>query len=376
MVALCDLLSDRGKSDGVAKKVRAQIEAFTQLGFTVSYIVYDEKWIYLVNGSRWVVLGKNNPSKMWRLKDRIFKYLTEYYRTAEFPAVTYIRGLGLTRFYLEYLALARKRKCRVLTEIPTVMKLLSGGFRLKPIMKFLKDRLLMWLVPKDWLCLVNTQGFRRLYGKRAIPIENGISPSGEIPKRYRVPDGTLRLIGVASMEPQHGYERVLRGLAAYRSADISNKVPVSFHLVGEGSQTPWYKDLAEQLGLEGVVFFHGKKYGAELDELFDRCDIAIGALGVYKYGYDRISSLKAKEYCLRGIPFVYAGREESFPGNCPYCREIPNDASDVNIVEIISFYHNTCENFPRLQDEMVRYAVTHFSYKTQFEKLLKELELL
>lgn len=375
MIALCDLLPDKGKSDGVAKKVRAQMEAFSQLGFNVSYVAYDSEKIYLVTEGKRLVFGKKTTTKAYKLKEKIFQYLTAYFRTVKFPAVTYIRGLGLTRHYLRYLALAEKRGCRVLSEIPTVMKLFSGGIRLKPILKYLKDRLMLCLVPSHRLCLVNTQGYRTLFGKKAIPIENGIALSGERPKQYRAPDGAIHLIAVASMEAQHGYERVLRGLAAYHKSEYFAQVPVSLHLVGEGSQTPWYRALAEQLGLDGVVFFHGRKFGAELDALFDQCDIAIGALGVYKYGYDRISSLKVKEYCLRGIPFVYAGREGSLPSHSPFCMEIPNNASDVDIPEIIRFYREAYERFPLLQEEMIRYAVTNFSYKTQFMKLFSELDM-
>ncbi len=374
MVALNDLSSPEIKSDGVMKKLRAQAAALARLGWAVSTVVCKDGRVFLQNGVKAQLLGGYTTSKPYRLKQILFEYLLKVRFEGGFPSVVYIRGLRITRSYRRFLKLAKAMHAFVCIELPSVLPLFRKRRRLTTFVGDLMDRLQMMLCRQYIDCLANFQGYTRLFGKKAVSLENGLSSEGIRPKAMRQPDGSIRLIAVASMEVHHGYERILQGLSSYRKQKGSEAVPIQFHLVGEGEQTAYYEDLSRQLGLDDAVFFHGRKAGRELELLFNACDLAAGTLGAYKIGLDKISPLKTKEYCLRGIPFLYACKEDALTSFCRFCKLIPNDASEVSMEEIISFYHEAYKNFPELQNAMMRHAQKHYSWEAQFLKLFEQPE--
>jgi glycosyltransferase involved in cell wall biosynthesis len=374
LVALNDLSSPDAKSDGVLKKLRAQAAALAGLGWNVFAVVCNGGRVFIQNGMKAQLLGEYRTNRPYRLKNIIFGYLLKHRFQGGFPSVVYIRGLRISSNYGRFLRLAKEMRAVVCVELPTWQPLLRKRCSFRTFAADILDRIQMFLYRRYIDCFVNFQGYTRMFGKKAIPLDNAISADGIRQKAFRPPDGCIRLIAVASMEAYHGYERILQGLSTYRRTKGSEAVPIQFHLVGEGRQTAFYKDLTRQLGLEDAVFFYGKKAGLELDLLFNVCDLAVGTLGAYKIGLTKMSPLKTKEYCLRGIPFLYAYEEGGLPPGCRFCRLLPNDASEVKMEDVIQFYRESYKNFPELQEAMICHAQTHYSWKTQFQKLFTQPE--
>jgi len=50
------------------------------------------------------------------------------------------------------------------------------------------------------------------------------------------------------------------------------------------------------------------------------------------------STLKLREYCAIGLPFIYAYNDDDFDDNFIYAAKIPADDSPVNIYDVIDFY--------------------------------------
>jgi hypothetical protein len=373
LVALNDLSSPDAKSDGVMKKLRAQAAALAGLGWAVSTVACKDGRMFLLNGVKAQLIGEYTTGKPYRLKQILFKNLLKVRFKGGFPSVVYIRGLRITHSYRRFLRLAKAMHALVCIELPSVLPLFRKRRRLATFVGDLMDRLQMMLCRRCIDCFVNFQGYTRLFGRKAVPLENGISSEGIRQKAMRQPDGSIRLIAVASMEVHHGYERMLQGLSSYRKRKGGEAVPVQFHLVGEGGQAAFYENMARQLGLDEAVFFHGRKAGKELELLFNACDLAVGTLGAYKIGLDKISPLKTKEYCLRGIPFLYACKEDALTPCCRFCKLFPNDASEVGMEEVINFYHEAYKNFPELQNAMMSHAQEHYSWEPQFQKLFDQM---
>ena len=91
-----------------------------------------------------------------------------------------------------------------------------------------------------------------------------------------------------------------------------------FHLVGDGSELPLYKKLVEEYGLERRVRFYGFLSGEPLSQVYNRADIAVSCLGMYRKGMDRESSLKSREYSARGLPIIAVSPVDIFPEDWPY----------------------------------------------------------
>lgn len=227
-------------------------------------------------------------------------------------------------------------KCKILVEIPTYSKKedLSSlqGFVLYPKFTFNRKR-----ISKHVNKYVTYSDDDIIYGVDTIRIMNGINVDD-----VKISDGELdsdkiRLVAVAMMQPGHGYERIIEGLHRYYMKHGDRNVV--FNLVGEGRETPHYKELVEKYRLEERVVFHGQKDGTELDIIYDNADIAIEGLGFYKFDLKLMSSLKTREYLAKGLPMVYATqidvlKERQFD----YSLRVADDNTAVKIDDIIRFY--------------------------------------
>ena len=171
------------------------------------------------------------------------------------------------------------------------------------------------------------------YRKPHITIGNGINVDS-IPKKTSsdLNEGSLHLLCVANVSRWHGLDRVLRGMAEYKGP-----VKIHLHIVGDGRELPAIKEMVKAASLEDNVTFYGPLHGRELDELFNRSDIAIGSLAIHRIRMREASILKAREYCARGIPFLYGTDDADFPPGFPYILRIPPDESPVDIAGVTRF---------------------------------------
>ena len=76
------------------------------------------------------------------------------------------------------------------------------------------------------------------------------------------------------------------------------------HIVGEGSPIEEYKRIVEKYEIAEHVIFYGLKTGRELDSIYDQCSIGVENLGFHRTGVYRASTLKAREYAAKGLPFI------------------------------------------------------------------------
>ena len=93
----------------------------------------------------------------------------------------------------------------------------------------------------------------------------------------------------------------------------------------------------------GIMFvFYGTKRGAELDEIYDKCNIAVASLGMSRIGYKTANSLKIREYLAKGLPIITACNIDLFEKHSfKYECKFSNDESSIDIKKIIDFFDNT-----------------------------------
>ena len=148
----------------------------------------------------------------------------------------------------------------------------------------------------------------------------------------------ITLIGVAYMQRQHGYERVIRGLRTYyRQEDVARKVYL--YLVGDGPEKKYYQRLAEKYNLSAYVKFFPNQTGDDLDKLYGQADIALASFGFYKAGvYHSNSSLKVCECLAKGLPFATGCSISGIEDTCPFMLLFPNNKSTVDIHQIVVWF--------------------------------------
>jgi len=150
---------------------------------------------------------------------------------------------------------------------------------------------------------------------------------------------------------------------------------VKLHLVGEGSAIAYLKKLVTEKGLERQVMFHGFKTGEELDEMFNKCHVAVGSLGLHRLGFRESSVLKDKEYCARGIPFIYSLPDADFPGKSRYRFKVPADDTPLDMTAIMAFCRGILKNKNHTM-EMREFAFHNLDWKHKMKKLKLYLQTL
>ena len=219
--------------------------------------------------------------------------------------------------------------------------------------------------------IVTFYGQSEIFGIRCLRISNGVDVQS-IPARREAPSNDqLNLIAVGNIADRHGLDRALQGIAAYN--ERPNALPVSLQIVGDGPAVPALRALTGQLGIEAQVRFHGLQSGAALDALFDEADLALDSLALHRLHLPRSSSLKAREYCARGVPFVVASNDADFPANLEFVHRVPAEDGPLDIAELVDFHRRLREETPNVHQEMRRYAEDNLTWQVKLVPVVEHL---
>ena len=171
----------------------------------------------------------------------------------------------------------------------------------------------------------------------------------------------LNLISVAHERIYHGYDRVIRSIKQHKN----RQVIVKLHLVGNISMQTL--NLIKELHLEDSVILYGKKYGTELDNIYDLCNMGVGPVAQHRVGGKQGTGLKTKEYFAKGIPYIYSGNELLVPADYPYIMKVPDDESIIDFEKVYEFYQGILSK-PIVSD-MRKFAKENFSWKKIYDEM-------
>lgn len=199
--------------------------------------------------------------------------------------------------------------------------------------------------------------------KPHITIGNGIIVSSvKLRKPADFTGDNLDLLCVGNIKKWDGYDRLIKGIAKYKG-----NTKVRMHIVGAGSEVPNLQKLASDYKLEGVLKFYGFLTGKALDEMFDRCHIAVGTLGMHRVGMAQASVLRIRNYCARGMPFLHGTLDPDFPDGYPYLLNIPQNEAAVKIETITNFLNEIGSSTQDFRD-MREYATKNLDWSVKMAK--------
>lgn len=198
-----------------------------------------------------------------------------------------------------------------------------------------------------------------VYGIQTYALQNGVDLLENPLKAMKNRGTVIHLLAVAGFAAYHGFERVLEGL--YRYYQNPGIYDFRFYMIGEGVEKRNYSYLVKKYRLEHCVEFCGFKAGKELDRFYDNADIGIAPLGMHKVGLSSATPIKTREYCSRGLPFIYGYEDDGFTGKEPYVRKVSNSPEPVDMNEIIELYEATAGNREMIE-EMRDNAEKNFSW--------------
>lgn len=216
--------------------------------------------------------------------------------------------------------------------------------------------------------IVTFYGQSEIHGIPCIQSANGIEVDA-LPLRRRTRNEGLSIISVGNLAERHGVDRAIRGLAGDLDEGTEK---ATLHVVGDGPAIGGLTTLANELGVATQVKFHGTLTGRALDEVFEDADVALDSLGVHRLALPSSSSLKAREYCARGIPFVMAGHDPDFAERTPFVHRVPPDDSPLDFSALRAFVAQTIDA-PDLSERMRAYAKAHLAWDVKLAPIVEFL---
>ena len=344
-------------NNGISKKISYQVDALKACNMDVHLCYMDESTTKkrIVDG---ITIADYGTGMMSKIKKR-----TEFSSIAKFAIdnqieFVYIRSNhNANPFTIHMVRQMKAAGMKVVMEIPTYPY--DSEYKAQRMSKqIFQDKIFRNHLAKELDAIVTFSDYPQIFGQ-----------IGHVNMKTTVNDTSqsLNLIGVAEIHRWHGFDRLVRGLAAYYSQP-QNYI-VKFHVVGyfysaEGEAE--FKQLIADNRMEDYVILYGKKHGEELDKLFNICDFGIGSLGRHRVGIQKIKTLKNREYAARGIPFTYSETDSDFDDR-PYVLKMPANESPVDIQEIIRFHQNLSMSAAEIRD-----SIKDLSWEHQMKRVISE----
>ena len=300
-----------------------------------------------------------------------YSHVAKYARSGGYDFL-YIRYPLALPSFLGFLRTAKKANPNVLVVAEIATFPYRREFRtLKRRALLLLDELGRWRLKRYVDAIVTFYGQSEIFGIPCIQMRNGIDVDRIRLRRAKPLQDELSMIAVGNFAERHGLDRVLLGMARYVKQDAAKRI--TLHLVGDGPAMPALTALTSELQIEDHVRFHGLKTGAELDEVFDEADVALDSLSIHRLHLPRSSSLKAREYCARGIPFVLASNDPDFPADLPFVHRVPSDDSPLDVSALVAFQNRLQQTDRAASESIRRYAEENLTWDSKFEPLVHYL---
>lgn len=340
---------------GVDKKIKNQISVLSRYYDIHEVIIEKEK----TNIIKSVVCRL--PGGSWGAKyDEALREI-ESIRGDDSIFFFYIRISPVDRKYVSFLKTLRERypKTRILLEVPTFPydKEYLHSKTMWPW--YFKDKYNRKNISEYIDRVVTVEDSKSLFGVPAIKIKNGLDVSQvRLISKDNEDSNSIQLIVVAMMQPYHGYERLIKGLASYYLNGGMRDIRI--RMVGYGSELKFYQSLTERYNMTDRIEFVGKLEGEELDAAYEGCDIAVGSLGGYKVGITKFASIKLGEYLAKGLPVITGAPAFIFEEfGSKFNLNFPNDETEIDMKKVISFYDSL---YLGKNKQDVRKEIRQFAY--------------
>ena len=364
---------------GVSKKIQYQINAMEKLGHRVTLGFCSNNKFVLRDSdnerSFEAISGRSHYRKA--LRGLLLKLYSDY-------ELIYVRFPGsIDWFIYDTFKRIHKKNAKIILEMPTYP---IGGELLGYLRKLKGERQYIQYIIRSTVygmhrilsrrlyhyvdAIVSYSEYQKIWSINTINIENGIDCDNITPKsRNSENSSCINMLCVASFAEWHGIDRVIAGLQNYYAQENRPECDVELTLVGS---SPYLDKLLSSIGneLSSHLNIKGSLYGRELDEEYDKANIAISSLGMHRIGLKYGSTLKTREYCAKGIPFIYGYIEKGIDNTFKYAFQVAANEDPININEIITFYESIKQD--DYIEEMRKFA-KKYDWKNQMNIVFNKL---
>ncbi len=361
-------------------KFDGQINGFKDLGLNTKLLCFDKHSFYLNIEGKKERIGTAHtklPSYF-----HLFYYIDaglcmgKYLKKSKDEYMIYYRSGPCFRALYKMAKIAHEKGIKFVCELPSYYGDGKGEKQLSVfrtlytiIWEYWQKKMDKYITLYALIGAKNESGVYR--GRPSVDISNAIDIDN-IPLREPESDNKIHILALGTMTEYQGFDRLIKAAEQYKG-----QLDYTIHFVGgnAGGYLEKWKELASDLGVEKTCIFHGPLYGADLNLMFNKCDIGVSSLGAYRIGMKSLSSLKLLEYTARGLPFVYSA-DDDLIDNQKQCEKfaykISNNDSIPDMDKILQFALSTKKDIelPVIERE---YAKEKMQWSEQFGKMMQKL---
>ena len=288
--------------------------------------------------------------------------------------VLYMRFEGATYKMKMFLKSLRKNNphIKIFAEMPTYHTKWEPGSTFTGKIRFIVRHILNNIFSTEFDKIITFDNRNFIYHRPTLKIENFADVKALPLRKDTYINDDIHLIAIARLTPSHGFDRVIIGLSEYYKDHPQHKVrKVYLHIIGDGHVKKMWEDLTTRLGLNNYVIFEGSKGTEEITQYVNRSQLAIACLAIFRKNCLKASELKIREYCARGLPFIYSSEEPILVGK-RWCLKVPHNESPININRIIEFIE--LQNYNEVSLQMRNFALEYCTPESQLIKVINEMK--
>ncbi len=333
--------------------------AFTELG-------YECTLFNISNG--WFSINQKQVEKIVPFKPLNFSFI-EFCRKYVDPKLFDIIWIRHNIFSFNFLTFLKNlkqenSKLTILYEIPTYPYIYEFKHVYKLIIK-LQEKLIMTRLVGHIDFILGGFDRRSLFNVPIIKVTNGITIKNYDKICNKTSSKTINLLVSGVLWNWYGIDRIIEGLKKYTGNDIQ------IHVIGEGNDLEHLKKLVLEYSLSDIFSFYGWLDKSNVDNLEIPNCIGIGTLASFRKKLSSIYSLKHREFCARGMPFIYSGFDSDFDEkNCSFIYKVPLNDDPIEIDAIVQWYR-TLKSTP---EEIRNYAIQNLDWKVKIQEILNAIK--
>lgn len=365
------------KSDGVSKKIISQAEDIESTNIKVAIYAYGKNGIISYNDGIFTKVAKYK--KYLSRRQNLFFYLIHNLNNLK-NSIIYIRFQHCDPLFIFILGRLKKSKCKIFLEIPTFpivypkFSINSSYYfkiKLQEIFDFILCRLLKKYVYST-VSIGNNVNF--IFGIKNINIPNGISKKQFLAlSKMNIAkfnnESEINIACVSNMYKAHGIDRLINGYGHWiKNKNIIKEYSIRFHIIGDGPEKNLLEMLVDNYNVRSDFIFYGKLDDSEYQCILANCNMAVSALAVHRKGLKFASPLKARDYFMHGIPYIYSYNEIGVDEQQPFLKKFPQNDEPINFDEVVNFYESYKNNYEIISTNMKKYANDNLTWEKIFER--------
>jgi glycosyltransferase involved in cell wall biosynthesis len=356
------------KKSSVFKKVVSQFESFNKICDARLFIVCQK-----INRSILEELPNNvriiqRYEKRFRITNAIFLInLLSRSLDVFHPGFIYVRDIAYYPYF--YTAINKKYAnifIEVNTKLLTEMELMNKS-KSVPNTSLLREKILQrrYFKKVDGLLTITDEigEYEQQFNPHIKTHTIGNGYSGTTNSLKRIDDDTIDLLFVGSPGfPWHNIERLLKSYDTYIDS-TGDKDIFKIHIVGMEKN-----DIKYKINNENVIFYGYLSNSEDLSRIYQKADIGVGTLGLYKKNMSEAAPLKVREYLSYGLPVIIGYKDVDLPKDLPFVMQVENSDDLIDFSKIKKFY----EDFKRYSSEekVKDYCAKNLSWDKKCNEIL------